>query len=109
MVPGIVGFLLGGYDDKKGPELFELGVDGSVTQFDDFASDGSGSVFALGVLETLYQPGISIDEGVKLAVKAVNAALKKDIATGNGIDVISVTADGIKHIMTKEVKTWVEE
>ncbi len=108
MVPGIVGFLLGGFDNK-GPQLYELGVDGSVTKFEDFASDGSGSVFALGVLETLYQEGITVDEGVKLAAKAVNAALKKDIATGNGIDIISLTSEGFKHIMTKVVNTGLEE
>lgn len=107
MVPGIVGFLLGGYGKK--PELYELGVDGSVTKFDNFASDGSGSVFALGVLETLYQEGISVDEGIKLAVKAINAALRRDMATGNGIDVITVTSAGFKHIMTKEVDTRVQE
>jgi proteasome beta subunit len=108
MVPGIVGFLLGGFD-KQGPQLYELGVDGSVTKFEDFASDGSGSVFALGVLETLYREGITVDEGIKLAEKAVNAALKKDIATGNGIDIISLTSEGFKHIMTKEVSTGLEE
>ena len=107
MVPGIVGFLLGGYDTE--PKLFELGVDGSVTRFDNFASDGSGSVFALGVLETLYQEGITVDEGIKLAVKAINAALRRDMATGNGIDVITVTSAGFKHIMTKEVDTRVQE
>jgi len=108
MVPGIVGFLLGGFD-SKGAHLYELGVDGSTTKFDDFASDGSGSVFAIGVLETLYQKGISTDEGVKLAVKAVNAALRRDIATGNGIDVITVTDAGVKHVMTKEIETSLEE
>jgi len=107
MVPGIVGFLLGGFDDK-GPQLYELGVDGSVTKFDDFASDGSGSVFALGVLETLYQEGITVDEGMKLAEKAVNAALKKDMATGNGIDIVTLTKDGYKHMVTKEVNTGLE-
>ena len=108
MVPGIVGFLLGGFD-SKGAHLYELGVDGSTTKFEDFASDGSGSVFAIGVLETLYQKGISTDEGVKLAAKAVNAALRRDIATGNGIDVITVTDAGVKHVMTKEIQTGLEE
>ena len=108
MVPGIVGFLLGGFD-KQGSQLYELGVDGSVTKFEDFASDGSGSVFALGVLETLYREGITVDEGVKLAEKAINAALKKDIATGNGIDIISLTSEGFKHILTKTVNTGLEE
>jgi proteasome beta subunit len=108
MVPGIVGFILGGYDEE-GPQLYELGVDGSVTKFDDFSSDGSGSVFALGVLETLYQQGITVDEGVKLAVKAINASLKKDLATGDGVDVVTLTSEGFKHVMTKEVKSGIEE
>lgn len=108
MVPGIVGFILGGFDEE-GPQIYELGVDGSVTKMDEFASDGSGSVFALGVLETLYQKGISMDEGVKLAVKAINAALKRDLATGNGIDVLSISKEGVKHVFTKEVKTYLEE
>lgn len=108
MVPGIVGFILGGFDEE-GPSLYELGVDGSVTKFDEFASDGSGSVYAIGVLETLYQEGLSVDEGVKLAVKAINASLKRDIATGNGIDVLKITKDGVQHVFTKEVKTYLEE
>ena len=108
MVPGIVGFILGGFDEE-GPGLYELGVDGSVTKFDEFASDGSGSVFAIGVLETLYQPGISVDDGIKLVVKAINASLKRDLATGNGIDVLKITKDGVQHVFTKEVKTYLEE
>ncbi len=108
MVPGIVGFLLGGYDNV-GQHLYELGVDGSVTKFDDFASDGSGSVFAIGVLETLYKKGISVDDGVKLAVKAVNAALQRDLATGNGIDVVAVTNEGVKTILEKEIEIKIEE
>ncbi len=108
MVPGIVGFLLGGFDEE-GPSLYELGVDGSVTKFDEFASDGSGSVFALGVLETLYQKGITVNEGAKLAIKSINAALKRDLATGNGIDVITITKEGVNQIFTKEIKTYLEE
>lgn len=107
MVPGIVGFLLAGFD-KEGPHLYELGVDGSVTKLDDFASDGSGSVFALGVLETLYQKGINVDEAQKLAVKAISAALKRDLATGNGIDVLKVTKDGVQYTLHKEIEINLE-
>ncbi len=103
MVPGIVGFLLGGFD-SEGPHLYELGIDGSVSNLQDFASDGSGSVFALGVLETLYQPGINVEEGQKLAIKAISAALKRDIATGNGIDVLKVTKDGVSFVYHKELE-----
>jgi proteasome beta subunit len=108
MVPGIVGFLLGGFD-KKGAHLYELGVDGSVTSLDDFASDGSGSVFALGVLETLYQKGISVEEGQKLAIKSISAALKRDLATGNGVNVVKITKDGVAQVFHKEIEVNLEE
>ncbi len=104
MVPGIVGFLLGGVD-KTGNALFNLGIDGSITDKDDFDSEGSGSVFALGVLESQFKPGMSVDDGIKLAEEAINAALQRDIATGNGIDIYVITEAGAKKVLTKEVNT----
>ena len=69
MVPGIVGFLLGGVD-QKGFHLFDLGIDGSITKYTDFASTGSVSITAIGVLEALYIPNMSMKEGIELAKKA---------------------------------------
>src|SRR3989344_1358670 len=43
MVPGIVAFLLGG-NDHEGSHLYDLGIDGSITEIEDYVSDGSGSV-----------------------------------------------------------------
>ena len=100
MVPGIVAFLLGGYDEN-GPHLFNIGVDGSMTEVDDYESDGSGSVFALGVLEANFRKGMSADEATALAIQAVNAAMQRDSASGNGIDVYLITEKGIKHMFTK--------
>ena len=99
-VPGIVSFLLGGVDES-GAHIYDLGIDGSITEVDDFVADGSGGVFALGVLEQDYKKDLLLDDGVKLAVKALGAALKRDTATGNGIDVFTITKDGIKHVFKK--------
>lgn len=100
MVPGIVGFLLAGYD-KNGFHLYDIGVDGSISKAEDFRTDGSGSVYAMGVLETLYKKDLSLEEGSKLAIKALKAALRRDLATGNGIDVYHITKDGVKKVLTK--------
>lgn len=107
MVPGIVGFLLGGVD-AQGFHLYDLGIDGSITEADDYVSDGSGSVFAIGVLETLYKKGITIDEGIKVAVKALSAALQRDTATGNGIDILTITDKGLNMVIEKEVVIKIE-
>ena len=60
------------------------------------------------MLETLYKKGMSVDEGVKLAVKAVNAAIQRDTASGNGIDVLAITSDGAKFVLEKELVTKIE-
>jgi len=104
MIQSIVGFLLAGRDNS-GFHLYDLGIDGSVTKFEDFASTGSGSVMAFGVLETLYDKNITIADGIKLAVKAVNAAIQRDIASGNGIDVVTITNKGVQKVLTKELNT----
>jgi len=104
MVAGIVGFLIGGHDDQDNFTLYNLGVDGSITE-KKYDTEGSGSVFAYGVLETEFKEGLSCEEGVKLAQKAINAAMQRDSASGNGIDIFVITPKGTKHVMTKLVNT----
>ncbi len=103
MIPGISHFLFAG-KDYKGFHLYDIYADGSLTKNDSYVSSGSGSVMAYGVLETLYKEGMNVDDGVKLAVKCINAALQRDSATGNGIDVVTITKEGIKTVLEKEIK-----
>ncbi|MBS3112551.1 proteasome subunit beta [Candidatus Woesearchaeota archaeon] len=100
MLPGIAHFILGGFDDneKRHFHLYDIFPDGSLTEIQDYISSGSGSVFAYGVLESDYTAKISVDEAVELAKKSVNTALKRDSASGNGIDVITITKDGIRRL-----------
>src|SRR3989344_4266120 len=100
MIPGIVGFLVAGMDAECG-HLYNIGIDGSITEEEDYTSDGSGSVFAYGVLETLYRKDLSLDEGAKLALKGLSAAIQRDSASGNGVDVITITKDGVKRVLSK--------
>ena len=102
-IPGIVGFMLGGRDDK-GYHLYDIGVDGSVNEQDEYYCEGSGSEFALGVLEAGFNKDLSLDEGIKLALKALNSALQRDVASGSGYDVVTITKDGAKKVLEKEIK-----
>lgn len=103
-IPGITGFLFAGRD-KEGFYLYELGMDGSLTKFDDYATDGSGMLFATGVLEANYKENISVEDGIKLAVSAVNAAIQRDTGSGSGVDVVTITKDGTKKALTKQLDT----
>lgn len=106
MIPGITQFLIGG-KDPQGFHLYDVFVDGSITECQDYVSSGSGSITAYGVLETLYKKDINVEEGIKLSVKALNAALQRDSASGSGYDVITITEKGFKKVLEKEINTQI--
>ena len=107
VIPGISQFLLAG-KDNEGMHVYDIFPDGSVTETNDYVSSGSGSVMAYGVLETLYNKNIGVDEAIKLSLKALNAAIQRDSASGSGFDVMTVTSKGIKHIVGKQIEKKIE-
>src|SRR3989344_2144793 len=107
MIPGISHFLLGG-KDIAGFHIFDIYPDGSLSECIDFLSSGSGSVMAYGVLETLWKPNMTLDEGIHLVVKGINAAIQRDMNSGDGIDVFTITNEGVKVAMTKVISNKVE-
>ncbi|MHA1745864.1 MAG: proteasome subunit beta [Promethearchaeota archaeon] len=89
-----VGHLLGGYTDKDGAKVYDIGGYGSLLE-EDYASVGSGSTFAIGVLETEWKEDIpTAEEGINLAAKAVRSAIIRDMASGNGIDIVAILKGG---------------
>lgn len=103
----IVGFLLGGKDKNNAYSLYEIGLDGSISFYSDYTSDGSGSDLAIGVLEALYKEGITVEEGIKLALKALNSSIQRDMPTGNGYDVFTITDKGVKKVLSKKIDTQI--
>ena len=104
LIPGISHFIVGG-KDEQGFHIYDLSPDGSIAEIDDYNTSGSGSVMVYGVLETLYKKNMSMDEGIKLAAKSINAAVQRDIASGNGINIVTITKDGIKKVLSKDIDT----
>ncbi|MEX2681696.1 MAG: proteasome subunit beta [Candidatus Sigynarchaeota archaeon] len=92
--PYEVQHIVGGVD-VEGPKLYDVGGDGSILK-EMYTSTGSGSVYAYGVLEDGYKEGMTIEEGIELAKKAIKASISRDIFTGNGIDILVITKDGIE-------------
>ena len=75
---------------------------------DDFISSGSGSIIAYGLLETMYRKDMTTKEGIDLALKAVNAAMQRDSASGNGIVIYVVTKEGIKKVFDKDLEATIK-
>jgi proteasome beta subunit len=91
--PFIVQLILGGYDYYEGPKIFVIEPYGDVTE-ENIAATGSGSPVAIGIIETEYRPDLSIEESVKLAVKAIASAIARDVFTGGiGVDTVTVGKD----------------
>ncbi|NQU98894.1 proteasome subunit beta [Candidatus Woesearchaeota archaeon] len=106
MIPGISHFLVGGYDSEK--HLYDLYPDGSIADIDDFVSSGSGSVIAYGVLETNYKKDMSEEEGINLIKQSLNAAMQRDSASGEGIDIFVIDKKGIRRALQKIINTRIE-
>lgn len=106
--PFIVQFLLAGFNND--PEIYEVTGNGSVLKRDKYAVTGSGSELALAILDADYKKGLSAEEGIKLALKAVSAAKKRDIYTGGvSISVMVVSRDGVRDLADKEVVKYMEK
>jgi proteasome beta subunit len=103
-VIGIAHFLVAGRD-SSGASLYEVGADGSVSKIEDFVASGSGTVLVYGLLESEYKKHMSVEDGVKLAVRAINSSMKRDPGTGEGLDVFTITEKEIKQVLAQEVET----
>lgn len=92
-MPLYVSPLLGGVDED-GPRVITLDGGGGVLS-DDYAAGGSGMQVAYGLLERQYEPGLSIEAAHAVAGRAIEGAIERDTASGNGLTVATVTDDGV--------------
>jgi proteasome beta subunit len=93
--PFLVQLLLGGYD-SNGPALYYIDLYGTLTR-EKYMATGSGSPVAFGVLESHYSDTMTLEEAKKLAVKAVLSAISRDGFSGEGIDVVVISRDGVRE------------
>jgi len=100
--PYAVQIVIGGYD-SEGYHLYSLDPFGSAIE-DNVIATGSGSPVAYGVLESGYDEKITLNEGLALAAKAIQSAIKRDVYTGDNFDIATVTRDKGYIELTREEK-----
>jgi proteasome beta subunit len=101
-VPLVAQVLVGGLDDT-GPHVFSIDPFGSLTE-EKCVSTGSGSPVAYGVLEDKYSETAPVKEMLPVIVKAVNAAMKRDAASGDSFNVAVIDEGGYRDLTDKEKK-----
>jgi len=95
LFPLITQTVVGGIDEE-GPSLYVLDVLGSNIP-DKYTAVGSGAEIAIGVLEERYKEGMTVEEGKELVTGAIKSAISRDAMSGDGIDFLVITKDGIKE------------
>jgi proteasome beta subunit len=108
MMPYMNQFVLGGRDSQENGMLYTLDPAGGLMKHDRFITTGSGSQMAYGVFEDNYEEGMDHEEAKELATRAVQAAMERDTASGNGIMVTEITEDGFNILEEKEVEKRLE-
>ncbi len=100
LAPLIAQILVGGIDDT-GPHVFSLDPFGSLTE-EKCVATGSGSPIAYGVLEDKYKEDTTINDLLSIVVRAVNSAMKRDVASGDSYDVVIIDKKGYRELNTNE-------
>jgi len=100
----IVQPILGGVDDD-GSHIYSIDAAGGTT-YENYTVTGSGSQYALGVLEQQYETGLSVDEAETVAASAVQSAMERDTASGNGVNMAVVTDDGVDVTSEGDVEAF---
>ncbi len=103
--PFWIQIIMGGCDEK--PRLFSIDMVGGVTE-ESKTSTGSGSPVAFGVIDTSFRKGMKTDDLIPIAVKSVWAAMGRDSATGESIDVTTITKDGHRKVPKDEIEKLIK-
>ncbi|MGQ9641455.1 MAG: archaeal proteasome endopeptidase complex subunit beta [Candidatus Bathycorpusculaceae bacterium] len=101
-VPLLTQVLVGGIDDT-GPHIYALDPFGSLTE-EKCVATGSGSPIAYGILEDKYMEDMSVKELLPVVAKAVNAAMKRDAASGDSFNIAIIDEKGYRELSDKEKK-----
>ena len=99
-VPLATQILVGGIDET-GPHVYNLDPFGSLTE-EKSVSTGSGSPVAYGILEDRFREDMTVEEALPVIMMAVNAAMKRDVASGNNYNVTVIDKNGYRELNEEE-------
>ncbi len=108
MLPFWVETIVAGLDPDGQARLYVLDSLGSITE-EPYAAVGSGATVAFGYLEANYRDDINVDEAEKIAENAVRTAIIRDAGSGDGIDIVSISPEGVRERRVKLHITYLEE
>ena len=100
--PYWVQLVVGGVDAEGGHVYSIDAAGGSIP--DTYVTTGSGSPYVYGVLEDHFQEGLSASEGVDLVIRGLHASMRRDSASGDGINIAIITKKDFKELTDDEIQ-----
>ncbi|VDD82195.1 unnamed protein product [Mesocestoides corti] len=95
--PYNVNLLLAGYDPKDGPQLYYMDYLASMINV-PYAVHGHGGFVALGILDSQYDPSMSVDSALELLENCVRELKKRFVVNNDRFSVRVVNKEGIQHL-----------
>jgi len=102
-----LGLIVAGYDSTGG-HAYSIDAAGGYIE-DDWVSTGSGSPFAMGVLEGGFKKDLSEKYAVELAISALNSSIRRDSASGDGMLISIIDKKGYREIPEEEIRVRAAE
>ena len=56
------------------------------------------------ILDSDYKENMGLEDGVELAKRCIFASTKRDPASGEGLDIFTITKDGIKQVAKQKAE-----
>jgi len=99
-------FLLGGVDEKG---AYAFDIHPGEAHEKDYAFSGSGTMYALSMLDNEYKKQMTEKEAIETAVKAISTSVGRDVYSGGEIKVKVITQKGFKDLKEKAKTTRVQD
>jgi proteasome beta subunit len=99
--PYWVQLIVGGFDDQGGAIYSVDAAGGAIPE--RWTVTGSGGSFVYGVLEDRITQDLNVKEAIDLAIRGLNAAMRRDSASGNGMDIAVIDAGGFRRLTEEDI------
>jgi proteasome beta subunit len=102
--PYMAMLILGGHD-RDGFHVISVDPLGGIEDEKNYTSTGSGSPMAFGVLEESFKDGMTKEDGLRIAVRAIRAARERDIFSGGiKMNAVIITKDALEFVPEEKLR-----
>lgn len=100
--PYWVQLVVAGVDDDGG-HVYSIDAAGGAIP-DTYVTTGSGSPYVYGVLEDHFEDGLSTSEGADLIIRGLHASMRRDSASGDGMNIAIITKKEFKELTDDDIQ-----